>query len=501
MAKSRSNSTKLGKLLDQTSAIVYLIGPDRTIQYANPACTEWTNVGIEKISGAKLAYSSERLADETADKICGLCPAPEILETLLESDSLNGPTPSFHIAARRDKDQTAFRLARAFQMATESNQKSILVISSSDDLHVESPTGVPIQASQDSAPDQLHKALRAIRDQSAEVFSVDSLIGVSPLARRLRRQAKIAAQCKSDLLIVGPSGSGREHLARTIHALRESSKDPGLLIPLPCAIADQSLIHATIGELLAEKLADAKADPLSDHPPRVDWLLLTDVDQLAPAGQLELLGFLQLPDFPLRIVASSTERLLDLAQRGDYPTELAHHLSTMTIELAHLHERPEDIPLLAQAFLERENLRRDRQLSGFDKISLQLLSEYKWPGNLSQLHDMVVAAVGKTETTQVTAADLPKKLIDSLSAQRTGSPIETEIQLDAYLQTIERELLDRAIRQAKGNKTKAAKLLGISRAKLLRRLQQFELTGEQAEGSEALKGPDFLEPSAFKEIE
>jgi transcriptional regulator with PAS, ATPase and Fis domain len=498
MAKSRSFSAKLGKLFDQTSTIVYLIGSDRTILYANDACADWTNVEIEQLIGAKLAYSSERLADETADKTCGLCPNPEILDNLLEQETNQQPLPSFNIAARLAENQTVFRLANAFKLDTQTNQNSILIISSGDDLNLDSKNNSSIEADTSSTPDQLHTALRAIRAQTERVFSVDSLIGISPLSSRLRRQAKIAAECKSDLLIVGPPGSGREHLARTIHALRESGNDPGLLIPLPCAVADQSLIHVTIGELLAAKRADAKADPLSNQTPRVDWLLLKDVDQLTPAGQLELLGFLQLPDFPLRIVSTATTRLLDLAQGEDYPVELAHQLSSMTIELANLHERAEDIPLLAQAFLERENLRRDRQLSGFDKASLQLLSEYKWPGNLSQLQDMVVAAAEKTEANQITSKDLPKKFIDSISAQRTGSLTETEIQLDEYLQKIERELLKRAIRQAKGNKTKAAKLLGISRAKLLRRIQQFNLTAEPDGG---LDGPELLEPSAFKEIE
>jgi DNA-binding NtrC family response regulator len=126
-----------------------------------------------------------------------------------------------------------------------------------------------------------------------------------------------------------------------------------------------------------------------------------------------------------------------------------------------------------------------------------LLTEYLWPGNLDQLSELIRQAATEAKTSLLVPADLPKKFHDSLSAQRIGQPAETMVHLDSYLESVERELITRAIQQSKGNKTKAAKLLSINRAKLLRRLNYFQLEIEI--GVEA-EETDVIEPSAFEEI-
>ncbi len=162
--------------------------------------------------------------------------------------------------------------------------------------------------------------------------------------------------------------------------------------------------------------------------------------------------------------------------------------------------RAEDIPLLAQAILERCNPGRTHQVEGVDQAAAQLLIEFQWPGNLDQLNEVISSACQTTHRNLITPADLPKKFHDCIKAQRIGSLAETEIDLEQYLQQIERELLTRALQQAKGNKTRAAQLLGISRAKFLRRLQFFGIEIEM-EIESAAPDEDLLEPSAFEEID
>jgi DNA-binding NtrC family response regulator len=342
----------------------------------------------------------------------------------------------------------------------------------------------------------LHSALASIRTQTDRIYGMNSLVGTSPYAHRLRRQVKLAIETEADLLIVGPQGSGKEHLARTIHSCRNRNTSSELL-PFHCSIADQPMIQHNIKEIVASRTPSG----FHDDPQEQDWLLLLDVDRLGESAQNEILGFFQLPNFPLRTIATASESLIELAKAGRYSMELALHLSTMTLTLVSLSERLVDVPLLAQALLERENFRRDKQLSGFSKSAMQQLVEFHWPENLDQLNRTIQAAARKANAAQITEQDLPDDFIQAIKALRIGQFSETEIQLDQYLEKVEKELIARALRQARNNKSKAAKLLGISRPKLLRRLQHLELETSQPSTPTDSNADEQLAPSDFKELD
>ena len=484
MAKKRSGHAGLAKAIDRSTEIIYLVEEDFTIRHANPACAEWIGIALDELIGAKCFFRSEG-DNETKNKLAGLCPPPDLFDT---NKLPEFGVREFSLSTRpsRDSGKIKWRNATAYRLNdSEGLPLAILVVSPLADDGGQSPAVTGASAEEL----RLHEALIDIHHQSLLSHQADSLVGISVFSNRLRRQAKIAADCNSDLLIFGPAGSGREHLARTIHAIR-GGPAPGLLIPICCPLADRELLQSAIGETLAQQKRSRMINDATPTP----WLLLQDVDKLCTSGQTELLGFLQLPDFPLRILSTATTSLIGLAESSQFDAELARYLGTMTIELIALRQRIEDVPLLAQAMLERDNHTRKQQLSGFDKISLQRLQEYAWPGNLDQLRKVVTSSFTQTETSQITVDDLPKKFNDLLNAQRIGVATETTIDLTNYLEKIEQELISRAIQQARGNKTKAAKLLGINRAKLLRRMQYFQLEVNQGE-------PDFLEDAAFEEID
>ena len=484
MAKKRSGNISLTKTFDRSAEIIYLIGDDFRIRYANPTCATWIGIELDQLVGSACVFSSE---DENASDnvIAGLCPPPDLFES---TETHRRQTCEFLISVRvgQDPGEAFQRTARAIQiLAAEEGDPSVLVVASEA-----TGNGLPETDSlSESDALRLHDALTQIHLQSQLSHQADSLVGVSSFSHRLRRQARMAAECKSDVLVLGPPGSGREHLARTIHTMR-SAEAPGLLIPIHCSMADQDLIKSAISETLAQQ---KRSQQINDSTP-TPWLLLLDVDKLNLSTQLELLGFLQNPNFPLKILATATTSLKALVASGRYNSELSHYLNTLTIELIALDQRVEDIPLLAQAMIERSNLSRQQQLSKFDTVSMHMLQEFAWPGNLDQLREVVTAAISGASSCQLTVDDLPKKFHDSIKAQRIGVPNETEIQLAEYLETIERELISRALQQAKGNKSKAAKLLGINRAKLLRRMQHFRLNVSQAD-------PEVLEDPAFEEID
>jgi two-component system response regulator HydG len=168
-----------------------------------------------------------------------------------------------------------------------------------------------------------------------------------------------------------------------------------------------------------------------------------------------------------------------LASRGKIRADLAHALSTLTIALPPLRKRAEDIPLLAQFLLEEFNARGNKQLSGFSPDAMDDLAACDWPGNVSELAAAVQEACGRAAGPMVFAADLPERIRRGAAAPAQPPRGMAPIALDDFLADIERELLGRALRAARGNKSKAAQLLGINRGRLLRRLAQLGLVQPQ----------------------
>jgi DNA-binding NtrC family response regulator len=219
-------------------------------------------------------------------------------------------------------------------------------------------------------------------------------------------------------------------------------------------------------------------------------LLLIDVDKMDAGSQQEILGYLQLPGLSARMIATSSTKLIDV--ESDFDQALASRLSTLTIELPPLAQRREDLPLLAQAILESKNDRQAKQFSGFSRQAIEMICEYDWPGNFGQLASTIEEAAASATGSIIEVADFSETFQHSIKAQRFAAKDETRIQMDDYLLEIESQLIDRAVTQAKGNKTKAAELLGISRAKLLRRLAVFKKANDDSQ-------TELVDESVFEE--
>jgi DNA-binding NtrC family response regulator len=239
------------------------------------------------------------------------------------------------------------------------------------------------------------------------------------------------------------------------------------LTPLDCALLGGDLLEAA-GTAIAR--AAARGGEASSCT-----LLFHRIDELPTEVQTQLADFLARQSIQGRLMATAAEPLLDLARRGNFHAELAALLSTITIELPPLVRRRDDLPLLAQLFLEERNAAGSRQIGGFSQAALDRLDAYAWPGNLDELSEAVAAAHQRATGPQIDVQDLPERL--HLAAQAAAQPRRTEetIVLDEYLGRVERELIRRALARAKGNKAKAARLLGVTRPRLYRRMVQLGL--------------------------
>jgi DNA-binding NtrC family response regulator len=311
---------------------------------------------------------------------------------------------------------------------------------------------------------QLHQWISRLRRRQSDRYQLSRLLGAGPSMKRVYSQVELAGHSRSSVLIVGPPGSGREHVARTIHyAGEEPSHAP--LVPLSCRLLDAELLRTTVTAFVRQ-CAELETE-------QAGALLLLEVDQLEAEAQTELAGILAISELGLQPIGTARRRLLDLVVDGAFREDLAFALSTLVIELPALSERREDIPLLAQAFVEEANAEGKQQRSGFTPEALDLLTAYSWPENTDELAAVVRDAHRRAGGPLITAGDLPRKI--HLAADVAAHPParEQSIVLPDFLDRIEADLIERALRQSKGNKAQAARLLGINRPRLLRRLTQL----------------------------
>jgi DNA-binding NtrC family response regulator len=448
-----SIKTVLHRFLAESTTPVYLIDAQFTLVYCSPAGAAWLGLSEGDLVGKPCRYHSNPQRGAVAHALAGVCPPSEALvgervAFLAESPAAEGPP-------RR-------RRGECLPLAGSNGRcQGVLVVLENEDLP--EPRGGP--ALFDPLSENLHQQLREFRRRLGRRYELDRLVGESPAMQRVRAQVVAAAKSRANTVIVGPQGCGREHVARAIHYGRRSDP-PSPIAPLDCALADAEILQSTIVALIQRGLEKRSAEP--------GVLLLLDVDRLPADGQTELSGFFELPDFCLTALSTARRPLWEYPEE-QFRRDLALQLSTVMIELPPLAERREDVPLLAQLFLEDANAESERQFTGFTEDALDALAGHAWPGNLNELAAAVREARRRAQGPYVAAADLPE--IIHLAAQAAvHPPREAErIVLDQFLEEVERELIERALRQAKGNKTQAAELLGVSRARLHRRCEQWGL--------------------------
>jgi DNA-binding NtrC family response regulator len=218
-------------------------------------------------------------------------------------------------------------------------------------------------------------------------------------------------------------------------------------------------------------------------------LLLLEADQLPEDAQAELLGLLSIHELGLRTLATSQRSLIELAGQSGYDRELAQVLSTIVVELPSLRDRPEDISLVAQFFIERHNAGKETlgtqsettaQWTGFTTAAMEQLMAYTWPGNIDELRNVVRECLATSEPPMIDTHQLPQRIKAGLDAALNPVDQPTSLDLETHLADVERDVIRLALRRSGGNKSQAAKSLGVSRARLLRRIEQLGISGKHS---------------------
>jgi DNA-binding NtrC family response regulator len=453
---TRGIASDLVRLLDTATEPLYVLDESARILFANDACAAWAGCAAAELVGQECRYHSSGEVPRAESIAAALAPPPEVW---------TGRRVAATVSLVAADGQLAARHVDFLPLGNDAvNVAGVIALASARIFDTQAADAREADREEDSAR-ELHDRVRHWRRQLAGRFHMDRLIGESPAMGRVRNQVELAAASTASVSITGPAGSGRQHAARAIHYGR-AAQSAGALVPLACPVLSTSLLESTIRALVRASIAEP--------PPRPATLLLADVDELPLDVQEHLARCLPAAG-AVRIVSTARESLLTLAATGKFRPELACGLATVDIELVPLAERVEDLPLLAQMFVEDENRHGKKQLAGFTPEALDRLAAHPWPGNVAELASVVSEGHRAAEGPHIGPGDLPAKIHLAREAASHPRKIEDRIVLEEFLAGIEEELIRRALARAKGNKTKAARLLGMTRPRLYRRLVQLGL--------------------------
>lgn len=451
------------RLLQDAAQPVYLVDDERRIVFLNAACCQWVGTPADDLIGRYCRWQSSH-CDTVGAAVDSLCPPPE---------AFHGRRTRGSVSKFCGDGQLVRRGADFLPLpGADGNWIGVLVIVDPTDLPaVDSPVESKGAEAAGEAR-QLHDSVARFRSELARWHHVERLAGRGAAMQRVRAQVELAAAGSGTVLVVGPAGCGRQHVARTIHFAQQPPL--GALAPVACSALPADVLRSTIASLITRhSQADKKA--------RVT-LLLNDVHVMPAEVQADLARWLAAAPKNIRFLATALEPLETLVEGGGFSADLAHALSTLVIELPSLAARRDDIPLLAQMLLEDFNAQGGKQLRGFTPEALDRLAAYDWPGQMDELAAAVREACAAAEGFEINDSDLPKRLHLAAEAARVPRKQPEVISLENFLAGVETELIQRALREAKGNKSKAARLLGLTRPKLYRRMVQLGLErGEETD--------------------
>ncbi|MEM6329988.1 MAG: helix-turn-helix domain-containing protein [Planctomycetota bacterium] len=465
----------LVETLAQAAAPAYLVDARRVIVFANAALAEWLELPADAVQGRAVEYHAAASnatttppggSGEGSGLLPGLCPSPVALaggrsRGVVSAVGLNGrlrqraaeflplppPPPKPEAVAEAEAGQPP--------------ACPVLVLCDAADQPGGKTNGSTTPADLVDGDDsyaELHSQLQRFRARQRSAGAWPFLLGESPAVERLRRQLDAVVRSGASALFVG--GEAGDRLAAARHAFNErTTQAEGSGSSPQLVITDAALLDA---QQIAERI-DRLAQTSDDATPT---LLLASVEQLPLSSQRGLAA--QLRSAPhICVYATGSRPVAD--------DTLAAEIGTVVVGVPELKERKADLPILAQAIIERTNAGSGKQLAGLTPEAGDMLALYPWPGGFTELGALVEAACRSAAGPLISPADLPVVLRQAAVAAEAPRSPPTRIVLDAYLGKIERELVTRALAGARGNKAEAARVLGMTRPRLYRRLVNLGL--------------------------
>ncbi len=331
---------------------------------------------------------------------------------------------------------------------------------------------------------RLKEENRLLKQSLGKHFDRQNIIGQSPAMINLLETVAQVAPSEATVLIAGESGTGKELIAGAIHY--NSSRKDGPFVKLNCAAITETLLES---ELFGhEKGAFTGADRRREgrfYQAHGGSLFLDEVSEMSLIMQVKLLRVLQEREFTrvggektiqvdVRVIAATNKNLTDLISKGEFREDLYYRLNVVDMEIPPLRNRREDIPLLAQHFLEMFATKNNKKIKGFTPQVLDHLIKYQWPGNVRELMNAVERAVVLSRSEYLSENDFPiVSAADIGNDEAVSNTTKVNISGKMPLEEVEKATILKTLQAADGNKSEAARRLGITRKTLHKKLKAY----------------------------
>jgi two-component system response regulator AtoC len=330
----------------------------------------------------------------------------------------------------------------------------------------------------------LRRENRALRDEIRKEHRFEDILAKSARMQEIFRTITKIAEYKTTVLVTGESGVGKELVARAIH--RRSSRRGGPFVAVNCGAIPENLLESELFGHKKGAFTDAVHDRRGLFEEATEGTLFLDEIGELPLGlQVKLLRVLE--DEKIRRVGDTRDLQVDVriitathrdlhaeTKAGRFREDLFYRLNVLPIHCPPLRERRDDIPLLIDHFVAKNNTRLGTSIRGLDTETRRLLYEYSWPGNVRELENTIERAMVLSEGEQIIAADLPERI------REARDPVQVqlasgELSVKKTTRIIEEILIRRALQKTKGNRTRAAEVLEISHRALLYKIKDYQI--------------------------
>jgi len=338
---------------------------------------------------------------------------------------------------------------------------------------------------------RLRTEVEWFRTAQQEEFGFDRIVARDPrMLDVLNLLKNVAASEARTILLQGESGTGKDLVAKVLHYNSPRAERP--FMNITCTALAETLLESELFGHERGAFTDAREKKkglfeLADG----GTIFLDEIGDMPPTLQAKLLRFLEEKAFrrvggtedlvvDVRIIAATNKNLRDLVAHRQFREDLFYRLNIFPITLPPLRERPQDVPVLANYFVERFNAEFHKTITGIDPAAMAVMQAYDWPGNVREMRNLIERAMLLSGSGRLTIDGLPTELmtpaiVAGRESEANPEPLIVLGPKGVDIRKVERILVEKAIEQADGNQSRAAQLLGLSRDQLRYRLQKFGL--------------------------
>jgi len=331
--------------------------------------------------------------------------------------------------------------------------------------------------------ERLRKENELLRRQVKKEYSFENIVSKNEKMNKIFETIRKVAPYKSTILVTGESGTGKELVARAIH--HNSDRSKMFFVPVNCGAIPENLLESELFGHIKGAFTDAIRtkkglfeeadegtiflDEIGELPTQLQVKLL----RVLQDGEIRRVGESKSIQINVRIIAATVKDLAREVNEGRFRDDLFYRLNVLHLYIPPLRERKEDIPLLIQHFINKHNQNLNKHVKEIDSKALELLMNYKWPGNVREVENTIERAVVLTDGEKIELDNLPFEIQNYQNEVPMVSMAEEEYSVKKASKMLEMGLIRKALRKTKGNHTQAAKLLEISHRALLYKLKEY----------------------------